>query len=196
MRKHLLAVHSNVSKALLSVSSLAQEGRRALSAAATPPSRMDTAEVTLDMSRKRGGPVWQARAAVLEDGTLWAVSSGLPGSLHTPCCVWAPWGWQTHWADLFYATMFVVGSPAWYLGHLPEVRHRLWDSAASQRVSCCRCLKPQPRPAPQRRAEKGNVAWAINQPWCCHPRWILCKNKIKTPSPKYPPKEVWGLCLW
>lgn len=30
----------------------------------------------------------------------------------------------------FYATMFVVGSPAWYLGHLPEIRHRLWDSAA------------------------------------------------------------------
>lgn len=26
--------------------------------------------------------------------------------------------------------MFVVGSPAWYLGHLPEIRHRLWDSAA------------------------------------------------------------------
>lgn len=135
----------------------AQEGRRTLSAAAAPPSRMDTAEVTLDMSRRTRGPVWQARAAVLEDGTVWAMGSDLPGSLHTPGWVRAPWGWQTHWADLFYATMFVVGSPAWYLGHLPEVRHRLWDSAASQRVSFCRCLKPQPRPAPQRSAEKGNM---------------------------------------
>lgn len=30
----------------------------------------------------------------------------------------------------FYATILVVCSPAWYLEHLPEIRHRLWDSAA------------------------------------------------------------------
>lgn len=36
----------------------------------------------------------------------------------------------------FYATVFVVASPAWYLGHLPEIRPCLWDSAAISAGSC------------------------------------------------------------
>lgn len=38
----------------------------------------------------------------------------------------------------FLRNHFCGGSPAWYLGHLPEIRPCLWDPQPSQLASCGR----------------------------------------------------------
>lgn len=97
----------------------------------------------------------------------------------------APWLWAQTCLDLptpaggspgaaghgqaFLRNRLCGGSPAWHRD-ICRKSGTACGSAAISAASCCRCLKPQPRPAPWGRADTGSGAWAINQPWRCHPR--------------------------
>ena len=115
------------------------------------------------------------------------------GSVHSPSWVQPSCGWQVTQSRPFFTQPFL------WCALLPGI----WDICRksgtvcgipqpSQLASCCRWLKPQPRPAPQQSGERGSLVRAINQSWWCHPRRISRKNKIKTPDPKYPPREDAG----